>query len=47
MPIDDIALLGLVLLFVGIVLGVRILWDIYKVALGLWHDYRKVNRLNE
>jgi hypothetical protein len=47
MPIHDIALLGLILLFVGVVLGVRILWDIYKIVLGFWRDYRKVNRLDE
>ena len=47
MPNHDIALMGLILLFVGVVLGVRILWNIYKVALGFWHDYRKVNRLDE
>jgi hypothetical protein len=47
MPIHDIALLGLILLFAGGVLGVRILWDIYKTLLGFWRDYRKVNRLDD
>ena len=47
MPIHDIALLGLIVLFVASVLGVRILWDIYKVLTGLWRDYRRVNHLDD
>jgi hypothetical protein len=39
----DLALIGLIVLFAGAVLGVRILWDIYKIAVGFWRDYRKVN----
>jgi len=40
-------MLGLIVLFVASVLGVRILWDIFKVIRGLWIDYRKVNKLGE
>lgn len=47
MTIHDIALTCLILLFIGTVLGVRILWDIYKTVLGFWRDYRIVNRLEE
>jgi hypothetical protein len=47
MPLHDIAVLGLIVLFVASVLGVRILWDIFKLIRGFWIDYRRVNRLDE
>jgi hypothetical protein len=47
MPIRDIAMLALILLFVLTVLGLRILWDIYRVLVGFWEDYREVNHLRE
>jgi hypothetical protein len=46
-PMHDLALMGLIVMFVGVFLGVRILWDIYKVAVGFWKDYRRVNRLDD
>jgi hypothetical protein len=47
MPLHDIAELGLAILFIACVLGVRILWDIFKLLRGFWIDYRKVNHLDE
>jgi hypothetical protein len=47
MPIHDIAEVALIILFVASVLGVRILWDIYKLIRGFWIDYRRVNKLDE
>ena len=46
MPLHDIAELGLATLLIASVLGVYILWDIFKLLRGFWIDYRKVNRLD-
>jgi hypothetical protein len=47
MPMHDIAVLGLIVLFGASILCVRILWDIFKAVAGFWRDYRRVNRLDE
>jgi hypothetical protein len=43
MPLHDIAVLGLIVLFVAAVLGVRILWDIYKVLVGIQEELQELH----
>ena len=43
MPLHDIAVLGLVVLPIASILGVRILWDIYKVLVGIHEELQDLH----
>jgi len=43
MPLHDIALLGLIVLSIASILGVRILWDIYKVLVGIHEELQELH----